>query len=102
MVPGWLSEHSMLGWHDSKTISRIAALEHSHLPKIDDSDAIPEEFDEYWQEEKVLALGKTCEDENVDQKQFQAHTNAYIFTEQEPLREDIVNASLIALVQCKT
>lgn len=43
-----------------------------HLPKIDDTDAIPDEFEKYWQEQKVLALSA-----------------AYIFSEQEPLRDDI-------------
>ncbi len=60
-----------------------------NLPRIDDIDNIPDEFEKYWQEEKVLALGKLCEDENLDQKQFQVLIDAYIFSEQEPLREDI-------------
>lgn len=60
-----------------------------HLPKIDDADDIPDEFDKFWQEEKMLALGKLCEEENLDQKQFQALVDAYIFSEQEPLRDDI-------------
>jgi type I restriction enzyme R subunit len=37
----------------------------------------------------VLALGKLCEEEHLDQKQFQALIDAYIFSEQEPLREDV-------------
>lgn len=37
----------------------------------------------------MLALGKICEDENLDQKQFQALIDAYIFSEQLPQREDI-------------
>ncbi len=59
------------------------------LPKINDVDSIPDEFEKFWQEKKVLALGKICEDENLDQQQFQALIDAYIFSEQEPLREDI-------------
>ncbi len=60
-----------------------------HLPKIDDADNIPDEFEKFWQDEKVLALGKICKDENLDQQQFQALIDAYIFSEQEPLRNDI-------------
>ena len=60
-----------------------------HLPKIDDADAIPDEFEKYWQEQKVLALGQLCGEEQLDLKQFQALIDAYIFSEQEPLREDI-------------
>ena len=59
------------------------------LPKIDDADNIPDEFEKYWQDEKVLALSKLCEDENLDQKQFQALIDSYIYSDQEPLRDDI-------------
>ncbi|MCX5876921.1 MAG: type I restriction endonuclease subunit R [Deltaproteobacteria bacterium] len=61
------------------------------LPKIDDADAITDEFEKYWQEQKVLALGQLCEEEHLDRKQFQSLIDAYIFSEQEPLREDIFN-----------
>lgn len=60
-----------------------------NLPKIDDADNIPDEFEKYWQEEKVLALGKICEEENLDQQQFKALVEAYVFSEQEPLRDDV-------------
>ncbi len=60
-----------------------------HMPNIEDVDNIPDEFQKYWQDQKVLALGKLCEDEHLDQKQFQALIEAYIFSEQEPLRENI-------------
>jgi type I restriction enzyme R subunit len=60
-----------------------------HMPNIEDVDNIPDEFQKYWQDQKVLALGKLCEDEHLDQKQFQALIETYIFSEQEPLREDI-------------
>jgi type I restriction enzyme R subunit len=60
-----------------------------HLPKIDDADAIVDEFEKYWQEQKVLALGQLCEEEHLDRKQFQALIDTYIFSEQEPLRDDI-------------
>lgn len=59
------------------------------LPKIEDADAITDEFEKYWQEQKVLALGKLCEEEHLDRKQFQALIDAYIFSDQEPLREEI-------------
>ncbi|WP_369125045.1 hypothetical protein [Desulfogranum marinum] len=31
-----------------------------------DADNIPDEFEKFWQEEKVLALGKICEEENLE------------------------------------
>lgn len=43
-----------------------------NLPYIDDVDVILDEFEKYWNDQKVLALGKLCEEEHLDQKQFQA------------------------------
>ena len=61
-----------------------------HLPKIEDADAIGDAFEAFWQDEKTLALQKICEEENLDKKQFQDLVNAYIFSEQEPVRDDIL------------
>jgi type I restriction enzyme R subunit len=60
-----------------------------NLPHIDDVDAIPDEFEKYWNDQKVLALGKICEEEHLDQKQFQDLIDAYIYSEQEPLRDEV-------------
>jgi len=60
-----------------------------NLPKIDDVDHIEEEFGNYWQEQKVLALGKLCEDENLDKAQFKALIDAYIYSGQEPIKDDV-------------
>lgn len=61
-----------------------------NLPKIDDHDSIPEEFEKFWQEQKILALGNICEDEQLDREQFKALIDAYIFSGREPLREDVI------------
>ncbi len=60
-----------------------------NLPDIEDVDSIPDEFDKFWNEQKVLAINKICEDENLDQKQFSALIDTYIYSEQEPLRDDV-------------
>ena len=60
-----------------------------NLPHIDDVDAIPDEFEKFWNDQMVLALGKLCEDEGLDLKQFQALIDAYIYSEQEPLRDEV-------------
>jgi type I restriction enzyme R subunit len=60
-----------------------------NLPFIDDVDAIPDEFEKFWNDQKLLALGKICEEEHLDQKQFQALIDAYIYSEQEPLRDEV-------------
>jgi len=61
-----------------------------NLPKIDDADNIQDEFEKYWQEQKVLALAKLCDDERLDKEQFKALIEAYIFSGQDPLRDDVL------------
>jgi type I restriction enzyme R subunit len=60
-----------------------------NLPHIVDEDAIEEEFEQYWQDQKVLALGKLCEEENLDKAQFKALIDAYIYSGQEPIRDEV-------------
>lgn len=61
-----------------------------NLPVIDNADNIQDEFEKYWQEQKVLALGKLCEDEQLDKEQFKALIDAYIFSGQDPLRDEVL------------
>ena len=60
-----------------------------NLPHIEDADKIEDEFELYWQEQKVLALSKLCEDENLDKAQFKALIDTYIYSGQEPIRDDV-------------
>ena len=60
-----------------------------NLPKINDVDKIQDEFETYWQDQKVLALEKLCEEENLDKAQFKALIEAYIFSGQEPIKDDV-------------
>ena len=60
-----------------------------NLPHIEDSDKIEDEFEQYWQDQKVLALGKICEEENLDKSQFKALIDSYIYRGQEPIRDDV-------------
>jgi type I restriction enzyme, R subunit len=60
-----------------------------NLPHIKDADNIPDEFEKYWSDQKVLALHKMCEEENLDKEQFKALIDAYIYSGQEPIREDV-------------
>jgi type I restriction enzyme R subunit len=60
-----------------------------NLPFILDEDAIEEEFEHYWQDEKVLALEKICEEEHLDKAQFKALIDAYIYSGQEPIRDAV-------------
>ncbi|MRT92634.1 type I restriction endonuclease subunit R [Ancylomarina sp. 16SWW S1-10-2] len=60
-----------------------------NLPTILDADKIEEEFDQYWQDQKVLALGKLCEEESLDKAQFKSLIDSYIYSGQEPIRDDV-------------
>lgn len=43
-----------------------------NVPHISDTDNIQYEFEKFWQEEKVLALGKLCDEEHLYTEQFKA------------------------------
>lgn len=50
---------------------------------------IPDEFEQYWSDQRVLALANICEKENLDKEQFKSLIDAYVYIEHEPLREEI-------------
>ena len=60
-----------------------------NLPHIKDEDNINDEFEKFWQEQKVLALGKLCEDEHLDKAQFKALIDAYIYSGREPIKDEV-------------
>jgi type I restriction enzyme R subunit len=60
-----------------------------NMPFIKDGDDIEEEFEKYWQEQKVLALGKLCEEEHLDKAQFKALIDAYIYSGREPIKDEV-------------
>lgn len=60
-----------------------------NLPRIKDVDKIEEEFHQYWQDEKVMALSQLCEEENLDKAQFKALIDTYIYSGREPIRDDV-------------
>ena len=59
------------------------------MPNIKDGDDIEDEFEKYWQDEKVLALGKLCEEEHLDKAQFKALIDAYIYSGREPIKDEV-------------
>lgn len=60
-----------------------------NLPHIHDANKIEDEFEQYWQDQKVKALHLICEEENLDQKQFNALIESYIYSGQDPIRDDV-------------
>ncbi len=68
----------------------IAKFIQENLPHIDDSDNIPEEFENYWNKERLEALDKLSREENLDSEKLQAVIGNYLFTEKKPLRDEII------------
>ncbi len=60
-----------------------------NLPYIKDGDNITDEFEKFWQEQKVLALGKLCDEEHLDKAQFKALIDAYIYSGREPIKDEV-------------
>ena len=60
-----------------------------NLPKIDNPDTIDDEFQNYWHEQKILALAKLCEEEQLDKQQFNALIESYSSSGREPLRDEV-------------
>ena len=60
-----------------------------NMPHIKDGDNISDEFEKFWQEQKVLALGKLCEEEHLDKAQFKALIDAYIYSGREPIKDEV-------------
>lgn len=62
-----------------------------NLPQIDDLDDIPQAFARYWNEEKQQAFNQLCQDEGIEPEKLTQIIGQYLFTEREPLNEDIAN-----------
>jgi len=60
-----------------------------NMPNIKDGDNIENEFEKYWQDQKVLALGKLCEEEHLDKAQFKSLIDAYIYSGREPIKDEV-------------
>jgi type I restriction enzyme R subunit len=60
-----------------------------NMPNIKDGDTIEDEFEKYWQDQKVLALGKLCEEEHLDKAQFKSLIDAYIYSGREPIKDEV-------------
>lgn len=60
-----------------------------NMPHIKDGDDIEDEFEKFWQDQKVLALGKLCEEEHLDKAQFKSLIDAYIYSGREPIKDEV-------------
>lgn len=62
-----------------------------NLPSIDNGTLIQDSFDEFWDEQKQKAFKKMCEDLNLKPKKVKNIIGEYMFTENPPLNDDIVD-----------
>lgn len=62
-----------------------------NLPKIKDTDDIPDEFEKFWSAEQQKAFDKFVEDENLISDKTQKLIEDYLFAEREPLRDELLN-----------
>ena len=63
-----------------------------NLPLIADSDDIPDEFEAFWDKERLAALDNLSTEENLNSDKLQAVISEYLFSEKKPLRDDIIGA----------
>jgi type I restriction enzyme, R subunit len=62
-----------------------------NLPQIKDSDNIPDEFEKFWSKERLEYLDRLVEEENRDKEKLEKVIGDYLFTEKEPLRDDLID-----------
>lgn len=62
-----------------------------NLPLIEDTDNITEEFDKFWVKEQESALVKLVQTENLYRDQTEKLIENYLFSEREPLRDDLLS-----------
>ena len=62
-----------------------------NLPIIDEADNIPDAFDAYWNKEQIDALQKLIREENLSTEKTEKLIADYLFTERQPLRDEILD-----------
>lgn len=78
---------------ESELRSKRELIEHfiqSTLPKIEDSDDIPDEFAAFWERQRIKAFNRLSKEEQLDKVKLEDVIGDFIFTEKVPLREDII------------
>jgi type I restriction enzyme R subunit len=61
-----------------------------NLNNLDSSEEVMDDFDSFWEQAKVKAVDEICQEESLISDNFKALVNKMIYTNEEPLREDIV------------
>lgn len=64
-----------------------------NLPHLE-SEEIENKFLEFWNEERMKALKQICEEENLDKVKLQSLLTTFLYTNREPLRDDLIETML--------
>ena len=64
----------------------------NNLPFIEDSENIADEFYSFWNEERKNALETLTKEEDLNFDKIQKLIGDYLFTEKEPLRDNLIEA----------
>ena len=62
-----------------------------NLPLLTDVDNIQEFFDSYWTTEKIKAIENLRKEEDLDTEKLNNVISKYLFTEKQPLRDDVIS-----------
>lgn len=63
-----------------------------NLPHIDEVDDVLDAFIDFVDEQRLIALTKICSDEGLDFDKFQTIVGEFLFSQKEPLRDEIIAA----------
>jgi type I restriction enzyme R subunit len=61
-----------------------------NLPIIEDSEDVPQEFEKFWDIEQQKAFNQLVKDENLSAERTQSLIEQYLYSEREPLRDEIL------------
>jgi type I restriction enzyme R subunit len=61
-----------------------------NLPVIIDTDDIPQEFEKFWNKEQEKSFLKLVNEENLSRERTQALIETYLYSEKEPLRDEVL------------
>lgn len=61
-----------------------------NLPLVRDSEQVTDAFDSFWTNEKKKAIENLSKNENLDFKKLVDVVSNYLFTEKEPLRDEVI------------
>ena len=64
----------------------------NNFPAIESGEYIDQEFDEYWDAERIKAFNSMCKELKLDQDKVKEIIDKYLFTEREPRRQEVVEA----------